>query len=148
MTAVFGGRTLPLTGLQFRAALWRGDDEGARHWCRMTRELPTPVGARTAGLFAIGLGEGDPAAAEQMVHGIPTSNLRFRTLILQIATEVFAATCDTDRALTMLEHAAESALVDVVWLRLCPLFAGLHDEPRFQEVLRSVDRRARQLWRR
>ncbi len=148
MTHAFGGPTLPLAGLQFRAALWRRDEDAARHWCRVTAELPTPIGARTARLFAVGLGEGEPAVAEDVVDGIPTSNLRFRTLILQIASEVFAAAGDADRALTMLESAVEGALVDVVWLRRCPLFEPLHAEPRFQEVLRSVDRRARRVWRR
>lgn len=148
MTEAAGGPTLPLAGLQFRAGLWRGDTDAARHWRQVTAELPTPIGERTARLFDIGLAEGDASVAEAMVHGIPTSNLRFRTLILQIATEVFAAANDTERALTMLEHAAESALVDVVWLRRCPILERLHDEPRFQDVLRSVDRRARQVWRR
>jgi len=147
MTDAAGGPTLPLAGLRFRAALWRGDQDGARHWCHVTAELPTPLGARTAELFAVGLGEGDAPATEEVVHAVPTSNLRFRTLILQIGAEVFAAAGDAEHALALLEHAAESALVDVVWLRRCPLFESLHAEPRFQEVLRTVDRRARRVWR-
>jgi len=146
----FGGPTLPLCGLQFRVALWRGERAEAARWRRATAELPMPVGARTAELFAVGLGENPAAVAEATADAMagPTSNQRFATLILQIATEVLAAAGHQERALTMLERAADRALVDIVWLRLCPLLAPLHDEPRFQAVLRGVDRRAREIWRR
>lgn len=150
LTEVAGGMTMPLCGLRFRSALWRGDREQARRWWQATAELPTPIAARTAEVFAVGVGEGDADAAEAIVDATsdPTSNLRFRSLILQIAAEIFAASGHTDRALAMVERAAESALVDVVWLRRCPLFADVHDHPSFQSALRTVDRRAREVWRR
>ena len=150
LTEAFGGPTMPLCGLQFREALWRGDEGAARRWWRETAALGTAVATRTAELFGLALGEGDPKTVEARVGAMTArlANARFSTLMHQIGTEVSLAAGLGEQALAMLERAAEGALIDIVWLRRCPLLAGLHPEPRFQEALRTVDRRARELWRR
>lgn len=46
---------------------------------------------------------------------------------------------ETDRALELLEQGLEKKDLYVVWVKVHPQFEGLHDMPRFKEMLRKMD---------
>ncbi len=45
---------------------------------------------------------------------------------------------ETEHALTWLEKAYQLRAVDLMWLRVRPVFEVLHSNPRFQELCRKI----------
>ena len=52
--------------------------------------------------------------------------------------EAFMGLGDVDRALKYLERGCELRLSEMVGLAVDPVFRSLHDDPRFQRILRTV----------
>ena len=100
-------------------------------------------------LFGAGLGKTSierATALYQQAHG-PQTNVRFTTLMRQIAAELFTFTGRTELALHELSAAADSALIDVLWLDRCGLLDPLRGEPAFRRAEQIVRRRAAALWK-
>jgi hypothetical protein len=66
---------------------------------------------------------------------------RRRTLMNQFLAEVAASAGATEVALDAIEDAVEVGLSDLTWLRRCPLFAALQDEPRYLALCDEVTQR-------
>ena len=66
--------------------------------------------------------------------------------MLQMWAEQTAFWDDRERTLAHLEAATDAALVDLVWLDLCPLLAFVREEPRFVELRARVRARAQAIW--
>jgi serine/threonine-protein kinase len=75
------------------------------------------------------------------------SNGRFTTLMRQVATEMFTSAGVHDAALRELTAAADSALIDLVWLQRCPLLDPLRGDARFLRAEQAVQRRVAAIWR-
>jgi tetratricopeptide (TPR) repeat protein len=54
------------------------------------------------------------------------------------AATVFTAMGEKDKALQMLQNAYTDHEVDMVWLKVDPLFLQLHGDPRFEDLLRKI----------
>ena len=72
---------------------------------------------------------------------------RFTTLACQMAAEVNASVGKNAVALDWVEQAADSVLLDLVWMDRCPALDALRIEPRFQSARAKVRARCQALWR-
>jgi serine/threonine-protein kinase len=141
--------TLPVLVSQFRWALYKADSDAARELHRAIGALGTSPGEQMLNLGAVAIGEGDPETALETMRSVPNwlSNRRFTTLMGQIACEVFCAAEMKDTALECLNTAADDILIDVFWLKKCPLLAPLRTEEGFGEAEAKVKKRAAAIWR-
>ena len=69
------------------------------------------------------------------------SNGRFTTLMQQVATEMLTLAGAHENALRELTAAADSALIDLVWVQRCPLLEPLRGDARFVRAEQAVQRR-------
>jgi hypothetical protein len=54
------------------------------------------------------------------------------------AATVFTAMDEKNKALQMLQKAYTDHEVEMVWLKVDPLFRQLHGDPRFEDLLRKI----------
>lgn len=54
------------------------------------------------------------------------------------AAAVYTAMSETDKALQLLQKAYTNHEVEMVWLKVDPLFRTLHGDPRFENLLRKI----------
>ncbi len=71
---------------------------------------------------------------------------RRRTLLLMVAAEHLAAIGSVDEAFGHMQSAADSALIDILWLDRCPALDALRDDPRFGRIRARVALRAAAVW--
>lgn len=142
-------RTLPVLVSELRQALYRGATAGVKRVADMLDDGGGEPGKRMRELARVAVdGEGLEQAFEMMTL-IPAwlANRRFTSLIQQIAIEVFAAAGEEDAALTVLEQCVAGILIDIRWMRTCPLLEGLRATPRFASLEAQVAERAADIWR-
>ncbi len=77
----------------------------------------------------------------------PDANKRFLTVSYQMAAEVMAYHQRYDEAQDYITQAADSVLVDVDWINLCPLFDAIRDNAAFRAAALKVRQRAEGIWR-
>jgi hypothetical protein len=131
---------------ELRLLVWRGELEAARRlhaalpagfvlgrWMNATFFEPDPGGL-----------EADLAAIEAMWLRPSDGPPRIRQALLfhQLHVDGALARGEIDRALGHLERAVALGLIDVSWMRRCPLLAPLRELPRFAGLLADVDLRA------
>jgi len=75
----------------------------------------------------------------------PTRPMRSRMMSMQILSEVAMANGKPDLARSGLEQVAALGLIDVVWLRRCPLWSSIAGEPWFGAVVAQTAARAQQV---
>jgi eukaryotic-like serine/threonine-protein kinase len=68
--------------------------------------------------------------------------MRSQLMSLQLMTELSLLLDQHDLALRALGKAAGAGLIDVTWLRSCPLFAPITGDLRWRAVHDAVERRA------
>ncbi|MEX1367520.1 MAG: protein kinase [Nannocystaceae bacterium] len=135
--------------LRFRMALYRGDHEDAAQMQALMRAEGSESGLGMDRLAGVGLGTTPVEEAEAMyeqLHG-PMTNSRFTTLMRQIGAELYVTAGAHDLAQREITAAADSALIDVVWMQRCPLLEPLRSDPAFARAERTVQRRAASIWR-
>ncbi len=137
-------------GSALRYALWTGREAEVRSAYAAicaSSGLEVELGRR---MLAIAVGEGsiDDARAAQLELEQWLGNERLIGLIRQLATEAFCVAGAYDRAWATLRSAAEGALIDVDWMRRCPLLSPLRGGDEFAGLLATVQARAEVIWRR
>jgi serine/threonine-protein kinase len=140
--------TLPILVSQLRWALYDGNSERTRETIRRLGALTDDAAKRMSLLGAVAIGEADAGAVMDMLKTLSDvlENPRFDTLIRQIATEIFSAAGELERAAECLTMAADNVLIDIVWMDLCPVLAPLRDRPDFAEARAKVEKRAAEVW--
>lgn len=135
--------------MSFRLALYRGDLEEARRIRGLLHDVGTPPALRMVRWTDLVLGgtSVEEAEATRDEAQARMSNGRFTTLMRQVAAEVFTYAGAHEIALGELTAAADSALIDLVWLQRCPLLDPLRGDARFRRAEQAVQRRVAAIWR-
>jgi len=142
-------RTIPVRVSELRYALYRGDREEAEQIVRSLEADGSPPAQRLVELARVALGGEGVEQAQATLALIPRwlANRRFTSLMMQIATEMFAAAGRFEEAFGALEPCVDGVLIDVVWMRRCPLLDPLRADPRFAPLEARVAERAADMWR-
>jgi TolB-like protein/predicted Ser/Thr protein kinase len=135
--------------MALRLALYRGDLEDARRIHGLLHDAGTPPALRIHRWTGLVFGETSLEEAEAMHDEslARTSNGRFTMLTRQMATELFTIAGAHELALRELTAAADSALIDLVWLQRCPVLEPLRGDARFLRAEQAVQRRVAAIWR-
>jgi serine/threonine-protein kinase len=138
---------IAVLGTQLRIAAWYGQRERMLEIAARMKQS----GGRDAGMFgAMGaayIGAIAPKDAFAMVERlVDGANPRFRSMILQFATESACLQNDLDLAWEALTRAANDVLVDLDWLDHCPPLEPLRRRPDFDVVRSLVKQRAESIW--
>ncbi len=143
-------QALPMLMARMRYALWRGDREGARQMTAAFSTMPGSGPERMTTLARVAIGELDPAILANLLDEMEQwlSNPRFASMLLQFTTEFASAGGAHDLALEALRRAAEGVLIDLEWVRRCPLLEPLHASPIYARARSLVEDRAAELWQR
>jgi tetratricopeptide (TPR) repeat protein len=133
----------------FRLALYRGDLEDARRVHGLLHDIGTPPALRIHRWMGLVFGETslEDAVAMHDQSLARASNGRFTMLTRQMATELFTHAGAHELALRELTAAADSALIDLVWLQRCPVLDPLRGDARFVRAEQAVQRRVAAIWR-
>ena len=143
------GPPLPTMIMRMRLALYRGDTEEAQQMRTLMQEHGTGSGDRMYRFTGIAFSETTVSDAEAIYAAVrrPMTNGRFTTLMRQLATEMLTLAGAHSVALRELTAAADSALIDLVWLQRCSVLDPLRDEPAFKRAVHTVERRVAAIWR-
>ncbi len=144
--------TPPVLSLLGRIHMYRGDPEGAQR--AFERVLRVADDGSAIRAFMIPLYEyagGDETKLHQVQSFMAMvrerfSNLRFVSLMGQMALEVLCYRGRYDDALAILSDLADGVLIDTLWLEHCGLFDPVRRHPRFAEAAAKVRHRAGSLW--
>jgi len=142
-TVELGPQANEFSAASIRYLVWRGDFEQARtHLATSTR--PSNVGPLSQPILdAVLRGDGDhKLVADAFFRAASSGSLRRRSLLHQIETEIASLMKVDDWAITALRSAESARLIDIGWLRHCPILAFVRDDPRFREVEARVAERA------
>jgi serine/threonine-protein kinase len=141
--------TLPVLVHEMRYALWRRRLEEAGTAIRGIAALPGELVKQVAALASAARGEVSIEDARAALTAITSTleNARFKSLMQQIAVETFAAADARDAALDALADAASTILIDVGWIRGCPLLEPLKESPIYGVAAATVEARAADIWR-
>ncbi|HEY8431247.1 MAG TPA: protein kinase [Sandaracinaceae bacterium] len=140
----------PLLVSKLRFAFWRRDREEAERILEQLSSLRSAVAPAVARIARVGLGMDPPEAARELFAQAPgwLANPRFTTLMLQIGTEMFAAAEEYPDAIRTLNEAADVTLMDVEWMRRCPILEPLRSMPGWASAYTKVEQRAADIWKR
>lgn len=137
---------LGLDLFEFRAALWRNDEERAR-------SVRWPAGGPAHPVVSALESALDPQISdEELGQRLEAaaggfSSPRLRTAWRQISVEVLAWRGALDDALATLTLAdAESVLLDADWLESCSVLTPMRHHPEFVVIRDRVRRRANEIW--
>jgi len=131
--------------LDARLAAWRRDRQASLTAARRFASRVEPAG-RLITFFeqASRTGAFDLAQWGALEQGLtsPERPVRSQLMSLQLMTELSLMLDQHDLALRALGKAADTGLIDVTWLRACPLFAPITGDLRLQVIRDAVERRA------
>jgi len=135
--------------LQVRFAGWRRDAaELARLDATLPDEPAIPATQRGLLLDVLAAYCGRHDRAEPVITTLsamaasPTLNPRSAQWFMQLAAEVAAFVGPPERALAVLERAAEVGVFDLLWFDRCPVFADLREAPSYRRAREQVRARA------
>ncbi len=142
------GPPVPALVSRFRLALYRGDETEAQRMRALMKDNPAAESQSMHTLSGLATGETSVETAMSLHQSVQAAmtNARFGTLMRQIATEMLTVGGATQLALRELSIAADSALIDLVWLERCPLLEPLRSEPAFARAVHAVERRVAAIW--
>jgi len=135
--------------LEMRLVFWWRDREGATRIADGLEAQKTGAAWDQAIPLLRGFGSGEPfAGADALFERLLSPRIapRHRCFMHEIAAEYYGAIDRNDKALDLLEAAAELPMVDLLWLDRCPTFESLRGDPRFARVRAIVAQRAADLW--
>jgi len=146
----FPSPTIPVVLSWVRWKLYRGDLDEVRRLLGDYAHVDHPVARRSLDLYRHIVGLGDLEAAKEAAQAIRANmpNQRFGSLMLQLITESFAAVGENELAMDALLEASNLLLIDIEWIKRCPLLKPLHADPRYEEARARVHKRAMDIWRR
>jgi serine/threonine-protein kinase len=138
--------------LLLRIAGWYRDEAEIRRCLAELGELTTHAGEAAVLIrfarYLLGESDGETLDREfALLVPLPALSARVRSNLHQLMAEGHAARGDSARSLAHLRAAADEALIDLDWLTLCPLLAGLREHPTFAAVQDRVRVRAEAIWR-
>lgn len=123
-----------------RRALWNGDHAALAELDLALGEQSNEVRTLFQTIVAAALGRPFASSEEEFVERAQSA--RRQTMLRQLLVEAHCAAGRHERALLQLESAAESHLVDAVWLDRCTAMAALRTSPRFARARALVRTRA------
>ncbi|MEM9462168.1 MAG: hypothetical protein AAGF11_48890 [Myxococcota bacterium] len=134
--------------LSFRLALYRGERDEAHRIRELLVDAETRTGTPIYRMTGIVFGEIKLEQFDDLLgfHYRSRINGRFTTMMRQVATELFTLVGDRPRALRELTAAADTMLIDVVWLQRCSMLEPLRGEPAFMQAEQVVYRRVASIW--
>lgn len=143
------GSSVGVMIMSFRLALYRGDLEEAQRIRGRLHDVGTPPALRIHRWMGFVFGGTSIEEAEAIYDElqVPTGNGRFTTLTRQVGTEIYTVAGAHEAALRELTAAADSALIDLVWLQRCPVLDPLRGDARFVRAELAVQRRVAAIWR-
>jgi eukaryotic-like serine/threonine-protein kinase len=131
--------------LDARLAAWRRDPAATLAAAARFASRIEPA-ARLLAVFerASRTGALDPAQWDALEQALtrPDRPMRSQLISLQLMTELSLLLGYPDLALRALGKASDAGLIDVTWLRGCPLFAPITGDLRWRAVHDAVERRA------
>lgn len=142
--------TIALVVSRMRYGLWSGDHDAARRAGQELLHFGTDASRRLALAASVGVGDVPIERLAPMLDRVPqwADNQRYASLMYQIATETFCSAGAHDLALESVRRASEGVLVDLEWMRRCPLLAPLRTNPIYIEAFARVEQRADAIWKR
>jgi serine/threonine-protein kinase len=138
-------------GLEFlvlRRAGWRRDRDELEAMAQRFEtgpEGPSRAAAILARAYLADAPPDDGSVLMSRAVGVEPS-ARSLSFGLQLAAECYAVHGWVDHAIGQIGEAADMALADVDWIQRCPALDGLRGLPRFAELRRTVEQRAREVW--
>ncbi len=144
------GLTMATGALRLRYTLWRGGRDEARAVVQRLSMLALGPAQGFAFLTQVALGEIAPAEALLPLSEFAraATNPRFTSLARQFGVEVLAAAGAHTLALDVLTQAADAILIDLEWMRRCPLLEPLRGSEAFAASISKVEQRTADMWRR
>jgi TolB-like protein len=139
---------LPMLTVRMRVAAWTDDrEELQRCRTRLGDELD-PVAQHAANYCSAALGEVDLAQAVAGLDALLARrpSPRFASFMCQLAAEQLCLRGDTVNALRFLQRAADTSLIDLEWMDLCPALTPLRALPGFTDARRKVRARVEAIW--
>lgn len=126
-------------GLRARFAMWRGVADPA-FYARLGNALgPVPISI----LVELAGGSGDRQRIESIFREAAGSgSARRGALLHQIEAEIAGYLRDPEWGIAALHRSIDAGLVDIVWLRVCPILAGAREHDGYAEIDRIVSARA------
>ena len=131
--------------LEARLSSWRRDRQAALTAATRFASRIEPA-ARLVAFFERAWRTGDFDAAQwsalEQALTRPDRPMRSQLMSLQLMTELSLLLDQHDLAFRALGRASDAGLIDVTWLRGCPLFARVTGDLRWQAICDAVERRA------
>ncbi len=138
-------RTIPILQIRLREAAWRRDRDRMVEICGLVPPSNEPAHLMLQSYAGIALGTLDPnagaARAEEYLARV--KNPRFQTLIHQFLTEALAFAGALELAEKYVQRSAETRLIDLTWLDMCPLLEPLRGTQGFARARTLVVHRIR-----
>jgi serine/threonine protein kinase/tetratricopeptide (TPR) repeat protein len=136
-----------------RDLLWRRDAAGATKLREilngLTQPLPEVAHFAIDNLLKVALGDFELLRNKNFLdRALPVDTSRSprrAAFNAQIRAELLGFSADHEDALESLRMADASGLLDIVWLRRCPLFDPLRSRPEFVSVLERVTQRTQRV---
>jgi len=134
--------------LRMRVAAWKGDMEDVRQCRDVLKEDPSHMALHVATYCSVALGEVSEEDARARLDEMlsRTVNLRFASMVRQLAAEVMCIRGAPAEALRYVQQAADLTLIDLEWMDRCPVLAPLRSQPGFAEARRKVRARVEAIW--
>ncbi len=136
----------PKATLAARLAMWRSDPA---RWLPSLPALDESHAAAQRELFGVLLASMRERAVSPesatMLRAVVSSvaSPRFRPLLLQISSELYAYCGEDSASLDHIALALQAGLIDLVWLDLCPVLDRVRTTPRFAELRAALESHAR-----
>jgi serine/threonine-protein kinase len=145
-----GEPTFPIVMTRLRYALWRRDHDAARNVLANIARFGTEGSQRMVGIGQVALGALPPEPMFERLDEVEgwVDNPRFTSLMHQIAAEAFCSAGADELGLECIRRAAAGVLIDLDWMRRCPLFEPLKANPVYLEARALVEQRADAIWKR
>ena len=143
--------TGPVVLSRMRWHLYRDEYDDARGCYEMLKGRGGDAASQEMALIpGVIFGETSVEVARAAVDRMPSylANPRFQALMHQVACEIFAFSGHPEIAKVILTRAADGVLIDLLWLKHCPVLEPLRGSPEMAVALEQVERRAAQIWRR
>jgi eukaryotic-like serine/threonine-protein kinase len=145
------GDIAPWFVIQARDLIWRRDAAGAARLKERLKSVALPQTAQFAieHMLMVPLGNtaalNDRAFVDRMLPVDASSSPRRSSFSAQMRAELFAFVQKNDAVLEALRTADGNGLIDIVWLKRCPLFDPLRSLPEFITIYDRVASRAQRV---
>lgn len=141
---------IPAALLELRVACWYNEPEIVRNLLDEVTFFPNDPSssALMAGYVGCVLGDIDPLGFYETFNEIVLRGFspRFAAVGLQMAAEVLARDGHLDAAQDAINRAADTVLLDILWMERCPVLEPLRERADFRAAKKKVKTRAEAIW--